>query len=178
MRRKDRIIEIVFVSAVSVILTVLPMISLIFANVSKYIYMNMSGYFIFSVYFGLLPSIVYVMAIQLLLILSGQMDSFVSYSLILNLIHILIPSLIVKRGKAYYVKIFVSATVLTMVARSLSLFLYRSSVMGSGSVTLIDLKYLWTDAGIYFSSALVAFIFFFCLDRMTKRSERENKEVS
>lgn len=171
--RNKRFLQNGAVVIFSFLLTILPMVSLIFFKVPKFVYMNMAGLFTFSSYFGALPSILYVILIQGLLILSRQADGFVSYNLMLNLIHVLIPAFLVRRDRPYYFKILVSALILTIFARPGALLLQRMTSLNFGDLSgLLNLQTMLSDLIIYLSSALISFVFFFCYDRLTKKAGR------
>ncbi|PSJ30886.1 hypothetical protein UF10_08480 [Peptostreptococcus russellii] len=58
----------IFILILASAITIYTTCSLIFLNVLNYIYLNIIGIFIFSIYFGIIPSLIFIYLIQVVMI--------------------------------------------------------------------------------------------------------------
>lgn len=76
----------IITALVSIFLVVATNISLIYFKVPSFVYLNISGLFIFSMYFGYIRSVVLIIFIQIFMNKIGQSMEFLDYGFISNIL--------------------------------------------------------------------------------------------
>lgn len=174
-----KISQAVFIFLVSSVITVYTTCSLIFLNLPSYIYLNIIGIFIFSIYFGIIPSLMFISVIQIIMMKFGLSAEFLNYSLILWLVDISIISL-VKNGisknmltnKRLYisVSIVVSSILLSILAKPLSIGISNWITGNSREMSsLFELQSVLEQLKIYGFSAIISLVFYQIILSFPKR---------
>lgn len=157
------------VAIISMIFTGVTSIVLIYYGVPDYIYLNIIGVFLFTVYNKFLPSILYILIYQFILYKFGQVYEFVSYTLVIGIVDVAIISAITSIGffnKIKYLNIWISALFLSVFSKITSILIYRHFI----EKTEINMVYLLGNSDFiieikrYFFSALITCLLCFFVD--------------
>lgn len=171
INKKDfRIISGVAVFLASAILIFLTSISLIFFEVADYIYLNIVGLFIFAVYFGFIPSVLYVLLLQCVMLRFNLADHFYNYTLILNLTNALIISFCMDSQKLSYKRIFLASVIMALCSRMISNQIYVS-ISGErlvGVASIMSVENIAAQLRVYLFSGVCATVFFYIYDKSIK----------
>ncbi|MEG0250482.1 MAG: hypothetical protein RR561_06450 [Peptostreptococcus sp.] len=170
--------QAIFILLAASAITIYTTCSLIFLNVPSYIYLNIIGIFIFSIYFGIIPSLVFIAIMQIIMIKFGLSAEFLNYSLILWVIDISIISIVkngisknmIKNKKVYItLVIVVSSILLSILAKPLSIGISNWITTSSRDTSsLFETQAVLEQAKIYGFSGLITLIFYQVLLLLTK----------
>ena len=156
---------IVFLSAT--IFSAFTAVSLIFFDVADYIYLNITGLFIFCVYFGFVPSVFYIAATAGLMINFRLADTFFSYSLVLGLVNAVIIAVFC-RGEIKFKRIIAASVVMSLFSKIAASELY--SLLTSGTFSdiafMISLDKFMAQARIYLFSGICTVAYFYAFNKI------------
>lgn len=165
-------ILIFLVSAIAIIAT---SSSLIFFNVPSYVYSNMVGLFIFSLYFGTAQSLVFVCIMQIIMMKTGLATEFLSYSFVLWVTNVLIikiaqggiPKRIAKNRNYNLIAVIVASVVLmAILSKPVSVAAFNWIQGGGRSFEgFINKEFIIEQLKIFGLSGIVTFIFYKIFNR-------------
>ena len=168
----------IFILILASAITIYTTCSLIFLNVPSYIYLNIIGIFIFSIYFGIIPSLIFISLIQVVMIRFSLSAEFLNYSLILWTVDVLIifivKNIILKyrvKNKRIYISlvIVVSTILLSILSKPLSIAISNWITNSARDMSsLFESQSIIEQARIYGFSGLVTLIFYQVFFLLTK----------
>ena len=129
----DKVYDIrayIFIIFVCIVLTGATIVLPMFFALPKWIYLNIVGIYIFTYVSGLLPSIIFILFIQAVLFKVDIAYVFFSYSLILNMINIIIISLCADRERFIFTRFIISGVIMTLFSKMIAAFI--SNIMSAG----------------------------------------------
>ena len=160
---------------ISAIVMIVTASSLIFFNAPSYVYSNIIGLFIFSLYFGTAQSLVFVCIIQIIMMKVGLATEFLSYTFVLWVTNVLIikiaqsgiPKSISKNRKYNLIAvIFASVILMAILSKPLSVAAFNWIEGGAKSFgEFINKGFIIEQLKIFGLSGIVTFIFYTVFDR-------------
>lgn len=173
--RQRGLVSKLTVFLVSAILMIATACSLIFFNVPSYIYTNIIGLFIFSLYFGTAQSLVFVCIMQIIMMKTGLATEFLSYSFVLWITEVLIikvaqggiPKSISKnRNTNLIAVILVSVIMMAILSKPVSIAIFNWIQGGGRSVGgFINKDFIIEQLKIFGLSGIGTFIFYKIFNR-------------
>lgn len=165
-------LSVFLISAISILATTS---SLIYFNVPSYIYSNIIGLFIFSLYFGTAQSLVFVCVIQIIMMKVGLATEFLGYTfvlwisdvLIIKIVQSVIPKSIFKNRKYSLILIIAMSVILmAILSKPLSIVAFNWIQGGENEFgELINKEVILEQFKIFGLSGIVTFIFYTVFDR-------------
>lgn len=180
---------------VSIAITIITNISLIYFYVPSFVYLNIAGVFIFTIYFGLFKSLIFILITQLIMVRFGQTMNFLDYTLISNMVCVaiicfvyramdLMTKNIVKVEEKTSCKIlfeniiyiFVCIVILSILVRFISLFIFKNiSEDMYYAKYIFDIKLLYKDFQIYGFSGVIALVYLTIMQFWRGKNEIQKK---
>lgn len=172
---KSGIVSKLSVFLISAIVMMATASSLIFFNVPIYVYSNVIGLFIFSLYFGTAQSLVFVCIMQIIMMKVGLTTEFLSYSFVLWITDVLIikiaqsgmPKSISKnRNYNLIAVILLSVILMAILSKPLSVAAFNWIQGGGKNISeFINKGLIIEQLKIFGLSGIVTFIFYTVFDR-------------
>jgi|GEM_PF-4079251 len=170
----DKVYDIrayIFIIFVCIVLTGATIVLPMFFALPKWIYLNIVGIYIFTYVSGLLPSIIFILFIQAVLFKVDIAYVFFSYSLILNMINIIIISLCADRERFIFTRFIISGVIMTLFSKMIAAFISNiMSADGQSFEYLFSLDVFIGQAKIYIVSAAAAYLLLSIFNKFYKKS--------
>lgn len=163
---------VVFLTAVAFVLltTLLPIVT----KLPGVLFVNKIGFFIFTIYFGLIPSVCFTLLVQVVFLKFGLVGSMFSYALVINLVNALLMSLIIGK-KRRSVKGGVDAAIaMALLSKPISpLIMNFFTDMPVDLYSALSVKSIIDQGKVYGLSLVVAFAIYYLYEIAfkTKRSD-------
>lgn len=152
--------------------------SLMYFNAQPYVYANIAGLFIFSIYFGTAQSLVFVCIMQIIMIKTGLATEFLSYSFILWVTDVLIikisqsgiPKKISKNKETNLIAVIIlSVAAMSILSKPISIGAFNW-IQGSGRIIgkFISKEILLEQLKLFGASGIVTFIFYKIFNRFNR----------
>lgn len=163
---------VVFLTAVAFVLltTLLPIVT----KLPGVLFVNKIGFFIFTIYFGLIPSACFILLVQGVFLKFGLVGSMFSYALVINLVNALLMSLIIGKKRRSVKGGVYAAIAMALLSKPVGLLIM--SLVSDMPVDLhsaLTVKSIIEQGRVYGLSLVVAFAIYYLYEMIfkTKRSD-------
>lgn len=150
--------------------TLLPIVT----KLPGVLFVNKIGFFIFTIYFGLLPSACFILLVQGVFLKFGLVGSMFSYALVINLVNALLISLIIGKKRRSIKGGIYAAIAMALLSKSISLLIMSLVTdMPVDLYSALTVKSIIEQGKVYGLSLVVAFAIYYLYENIfkTKRSD-------
>lgn len=150
--------------------TLLPMVT----KLPGVLFVNKIGFFIFTIYFGLIPSACFILFVQGIFLKFGLASSMFSYALVINLVNALLMSLIIGEKRRSVTGGIYAAIAMALLSKPISLLIMSLVTdMPVDFHSALTVKSIIEQGKVYGLSLVVAFAIYY-LYEMTFKTKRRN----
>lgn len=171
--KEDQLIKNCLILLTSIIFILLTTLLPIVTKVPDILFVNKIGFFIFTLYFGFIPSTLFILIVQGFFLKFGLVDSLLSYALVINIVNVFLISIFLGKKEPSIKPLIASLIMMSIFSKPITL-----AILSLTSDTSLNIGSMFTVESIvaqgksYGLSLIVSLIIYYLYESVSKVKRR------
>lgn len=171
--KEDRLIKNCLILLTSIIFILLTTLLPIVTKVPEILFVNKIGFFIFTLYFGFVPSALFILFVQGIFLKFGLVDSLFSYALVINIINAFFMSIFLGKKGPSIKPMIASLVMMSLFSKPLTLFILSLTTDTSSNIeSVFTIESIVAQGKAYGLSLIVSLIIYYLYESVLKVKRR------